>query len=306
MGVTIPAALVRNSIFETKIVAMVETMRKYSPISTIIRANAKRIDIPALSISAAKNHGLECKTSIGTSTIENTQISLDNKTDTSIDYCEDDFLGDKVGFKQKLKDQILREITKKINTNFTVGVLASATVSSGTVALSTAMEVNSFLSDVGAIARNNSFAWKPRVEHGTVIPAKYEGQPFVVGGSTAFKAIQVQFDAYKLTATGRADDYDGIFRTPGGVWVIDANNEFADDKQMIYGIAGAPIHAYRDDKIEEFDTKVVTRTTAGSDSGDVLTADAMIQINWNMGGSIWNKATVPTSVAAYVFKKLMA
>jgi len=305
MSVTVPTALIQNSIFKTKIVSVFEKMRVYAPITTIIRAMAKTIDVPSLSTSSAKNHGLECKTSIGTATPANATISLDNKTDMSVDYCEDDFMGDKVGFKALIKEQILGEITKKLNKNFTTNILAGATASAGTVALGTAAEVNSFLSDVASIASRNSFLWKPRVEHGTVVRAKYQGQPFVIAGATAFKAIQVVFDTYRLTATGKSDDYTNMFKTPTGVWVIDASSEFADDKQMIYGIAGAPIHAFRTDKIREFDDKIVTRTTAGANSGDVLAADDMIQRNYNMGAEVWNKAAVPTTVAAYVIKKLM-
>ena len=306
MTFTIPTALRQNSVFKTKIASIFEVGRAYGPITTVIRAKAKQIDIPTLTVTDAKNHGLECKNSIGTATPGNETLDIDNRTDISVDYCDSDFLGDEVGFKKLTKDEILRGIMAKVNDNFTTNVLAGATASAGTVALSTAAEVNSFLSDVGAIARRNYFSWKPAVEHGTVVRAKYQGQPFVIAGSTAFKAIQVVYDAYRLTATGMADDYSNMFRSPGGVWIIDADDAFADTKQMIYGIAGAPVHAYREDKIEEFDDKIVTRTTAGVNSGDLLAADAVIQRNYNMGGGIWNKAAVPTTVAPYVLKKLMA
>lgn len=306
MSVTIPTALIQNSIFKTKIASVFEKMRVYSPITTVIRAKAKTIDVPTLTVTAANNHSLECKTSIGAATPGNETISIDNRTDNSVDYCESDFYGDKVGYKKLIKEQILKSVMRKVNTNFTTNVLAGATAATGTVALSTAAEVNSFLSDVGALARRNYFSWKPRVEHGTVVRAKYQGQPFVLAGATAFKAIQVQFDAYRLTATGKSEDYSNMFRSPSGVWVIDASSEFADNKQMIYGIAGAPVHAYREDKIEEFDDKIVTRTTAGSTSGDLAASDEVVQRNYNMGAAIWNKASVPTTVAAYVIKQLMA
>jgi len=305
MTVTVPTALIQNSIFKTKIATAFEQMRRYSPITTVIRAMTKVIDIPTLSVSDANNHGLECKTSIGTATPGNETISIDNRTDNSVDYCESDFYGDKVGFKKLTQDDLAKSVMRKVNKNFTTNVLAGATASAGTVALSTAAEVNSFMSDVGEIARNNYFSWKPSVEHGTVVRAKYQGQPFVIAGATAFKAIQVQYDSYRLTATGKTDDYSNMFKTPTGVWVIDGSTEFADNKQMIYGIAGAPVHAYRTDKIEEFDDKIVTRTTAGAVSGDLAANDAVIQRNFNMGAAIWNKAAVPTTVSAYVLKKLM-
>lgn len=305
MTVTLPTALIQNSIFKTKIDSAFKTKRRYSGVTTQIEAMAKTIDIPTLSVSAANNHGLECKTSIGTATPGNETITIDVRTDNSVDYCESDFMGDKVGFKSLIQDDLIGSVMRKVNTNFTTNVLAGSTVVAGTVALATAANVNSFLSDVGELARNNYFSWKPAVEHGRIVRAEYQGQPFVIAGATAFKAIQVQFDAYRLTATGKTDDYSNMFRSPSGVWIIDGSTEFADNKQMIYGIAGAPVHAYRKDKIETFDDPIVTRTTAGAISGDLAAADAVIQRNFNMGAGIWNKAAVPVTVKAYVKSQLM-
>jgi len=301
----VPTALIQNSTLKTKIASVFEKMRVFSPITTVVRAKAWTLDVPTISTSVAKNHSLSCKTSIGTATPGNVQISLNNKTDLSVDYCEDEFMGDEVGFKALIKEDILAGITLKLNTNFTVGVLAGATVGSGTIALGTAANVHTFMADVALIAANNQFRWKPSVEHGSVIRAKYNGQPFVIADSTAFKAIRVVYDTYKLTATGNADDMVNMFKSPEGVWVINSNTSFADQKQMIFGIAGAPIHAYRDDKIKEFDREISSFTTAGEDSGDLLTADAVVEVKRNMGAEIWNTATVPTPVKAFVTKQKM-
>lgn len=306
MSVTIPTALRQNSVFKTQIASILESMRAYSPITTIIRARAKQIDIPTLTVSNAKTHGLESMTSVGTATPGNETFDIDTRTDNSVNYNESDFLGDEFGFKKATKESLLRGIQAKINDNFTTNVLAGATAVTGTVDLSTQALVTSFLSDVGALARRNYFSWKPRVEHGTVVKAKYEGKAFVIAGAAAFKKIQVAYDTYLLTATGKADNYDNMFKAPGGVWVIDAGDAFADTNQLVYGIAGAPIHAYREDKIEEFDDKITTRTVAGSISGDLSAADETVQRDYNMGGGIWEKAGVPTTVAAYVKKQLAA
>lgn len=306
MTVTVPTALIRNSIFKTKIVAVFEKMRVYSPITTVIRAMTKVLDVPTLSTSSANNHGLECKTSIGTATPANEQITCDNKTDMSIDYCESDFMGDKVGFKALIQEQILGEITKKLNQNFATNILAGATVGVGTVDLSTKDLVNNFVTEVALIAANNSFLWKPRVEHGSIVKAKYHGKAFIIAGSTAYKTILDAYSLFRLGANGMDQGVNNMFITPNGVVVINADDQLGDAKQMVYGIAGAPVHVYRTDKIEEFDDKIVTRTTAGAISGDLAAADDVIQRNYNMGGAVWNKAAVPVTVKAYVTKKLMA
>lgn len=306
MSVAIPTALIQNSIFKTKIVSVFEKMRVYSPIATIIRAKTKVIDVPTVTTSSANNHGLECKTSIGAATLGNETITINNKSDLSVDYCESDFYGDKVGFKSLIQEQILGEITKKVNQNFATAALAGATVVSGTVDLSTKEKVNIFITEVALIAANNSFLWKPAVEHGTVVRAKYHGKAFIMAGSIAYKTMLDAYSLFKLGATGSAEGVNNMFTTPNGVVVINANDQLGDAKQMVYGIAGAPVHAYRTDKIEEFDDKIVSRTTAGSISGDLASSDEVIQRISNMGGGIWNNTAIPVVVKAYVLKQLMA
>ena len=303
---TVPAALIKNSIFKTKIASIFERMRVYSPITTVIRAKIKTIDVPTLSVSSANNHGLESKTSIGTATPGNETITINNKSDMSVDYDEADFFGDKVGFKALIEEQIMGNITMKVNQNFATSVLAGATPVAGTVDLSTNTAVSAFITDVALIATRSKFLWKPRVEGGTVIRAKHQGKGFVMAGSTAYAKILNAYQQYKLIATGSGNGVEGFFMTDSGVVVIDAQDQLGDANQMVYGIAGAPVHAYREDKIEQFDDKIVTRTTAGANSGDLVSADDVIQRNWNMGGAIWNNATVPTTVAAHVNKQLAA
>ena len=205
-----------------------------------------------------------------------------------------------------IQEQILGEVTKKVNQNFATNILAGATVVSGTVDLSTKEKVNVFVTEVALIASNNSFLWKPRVEHGTVVRAKYQGKAFIMAGSTAYKTLLDAYSLFSLNANGTTSGVENMFVTPSGVVIINADDQLGNAKQMVYGIAGAPVHAYREDKIEEFDERVVTRTTAGSDSGDLVTADNVIERNYNMGAGIWNKAALPTTVAGFVKKQLMA
>ena len=53
------------------------------------------------------------------------------------------------------------------------------------------------------------------------------------------------------STTTAAAAADGVFVSPQGVVVIDAADLYTDPKQMVYGVGGALVHAYRSDKIEE-------------------------------------------------------
>lgn len=307
MGVNIPTNFLKRSRFYIKTALTVETKRLPALISTIIRQTAKVIDVPELTVSDANSHSLACKTSVGTATIGNSQITINNKSDNSIDYCEDDFQDDEVGFKNLIREQLTATVMKKINQNFATNVLAAASTVAGTVDLSTDDKVNDFDIDVAMIASNNSFFWKPRVEHGQIIKAKYQGQGFVFADSEVYRAYRKAFDTIKYQSTFSAvNENNNMFVTPHGVVVIDASGLLGDPKQMIYGIAGAPYHAYRSDKIEHYDKEIVSRSTAGSDSGDLVSGDEVIQIDHNMGLGVWENAGVTNSVSALVKKQKMA
>jgi hypothetical protein len=148
----IPTNLLKRSVFAAKIGTVFEKMRVYAPISTIIRASAKTIDLPELTVDDAVNHGLAAKNSIGTASATNSTITIDQKTDKSVDYTDEDFVDDKVGFKKLTKEEILKVITKKLNSNVEVATLAGATAETGTIDLSTSALVNSFLSSVAVDA----------------------------------------------------------------------------------------------------------------------------------------------------------
>ena len=303
----IPQDLQKRSIFVAKIATVFEKMRLYSPISTVIRATAKTIDVPELTVDDAKNHALYCQNTIGTATPATTSITIDIKTDKSIDYCDEDFRDDLVGFKELTKNEILNVVTRKVNKNFTDAVLAGATAVTGTVDLSTNDAANKFLSKVAVEAGESYFSWKPRVEHGNVVPAKYQGKGFVIAGREAYENLLATTNSirFQSTTSGQSADMN-MFVSLQGVVVMNAGAELGNLKQVIYGVAGAPLHVYRSDKINEWDTPVTSRTTAATASGDVTAGDSMILRNYNMGAEIWNKAVVPTQMAAFVKKQLMA
>lgn len=303
-NITIPSALKQRTTLTIQLVSIFEKMRLFAPFSTVIRGTAKTIDVPHVDVDDAVNHGLSCKNSIGTATITSETISIDSKTDKSIDYCEDDFLDDKIKFKESLKTRIKGVIGKKVNLNMANALVADATEVVATVDLSTKELVNAFLISVGTDAGTVDFEFGPRVEHGTVIRAKYQGEAVVFAGTDAYKSIRAGVSLLSLQSD--ASNANEFIDTPQGVKIVNAGALFASAKQLAYGVAGAPLHAYRTDKVREFDDKITSRTTAGEISGDLIATDAVVQRDYNMGAEIWNKALIPTNTQAYFFRQLMA
>lgn len=304
----IPTNLLKRSVFVQQIGSIFETARVLAPITTVVRATAKAIDLPKLVVSDAKNSSLTCQDPIGTTTATDTTLLVDSKTSNSIDYCEDDFRDDKVGFKKRTKTAILEGISVKLNKNMVDALEADSTAAVGTEDLSTDTNVNTFLTKVRAIARRNKFNWGLTVDGGTVVKAKYHGKAYVAAADEAFTTLETSINTIRFQSTTQANNADdgGLIISPQGVVILDINDIPTDAKQMYYGVAGAPVHAYREDRIKSWDIEIKGRTTALADSGDVSTGDAVVERNFNMGGSIWNKAAIPSNVQGVCFKKKMA
>lgn len=303
----IPSALKNRSVFAIKLSTIFETMRALAPISTIIRQTAKTVDLPNLTVDDAKNHSIACQNTVGVATPSNETVTIDTKSDKSIDYCNEDFRDDKVGFKRKTQSKIGKVITRKVNQNMADAMLAGATAQVGTIDLSTNTLVGDFLTSVSVDAAGEYFEWAPSVEGGTVVEAKYQGQGFVLAGSTAYKHLKRTNNTIRFQSTTDATSGESnLFISLEGVVVVNAGPMFTDPKQLVYGIAGVPVHAYRTDKIVTWDDEIRSRTTASADSGDVSTGDAMYQRNHNMGAEIWNKALIPTALASHLKKQVMA
>jgi len=307
MAVNIPSELKSRSSFLISIALGLEKGTRFSQVSTVIRSMAKYIDLPSLSVSDAKTHAIACQNSVGTATPANQTITIDTKSDNSVDYCEEDLRGDKAGFKLKTRNRIRNTIMKKINTDWATNILAGATAVTGTVDLSSSAKVSDFLSGLAVDANDVYFDWAPSVQNGRVETAKFHGGAFVVAGTTAYKTLLSANNQTRFLSTTEATKMrDAYFVSGEGVVVINAGSAFSDPKQLVYGVAGAPVHAYRADNLKEFDDKITSRTTAAADSGDVTAGDNMVQRDYNMGAEIYHKPLVPTSVAAYVKKQLMA
>ncbi len=309
MSVTIPNELKSRSTFLISIALGLEKGTRFSQVSTVIRTTAKYIDLPKLTVSDAKTHSLACKTSLGTNSITNQTISVDTKTDNSQEYCEDDFNGDEKGFKAKLKDKVRKSIMLKVNKDWATNVLAGATAVSGTVDLSTSDKVSEFLSGVAVDAGEVYFDWAPSVDKGTVVQAKFHGRAFVIAGTTAYKTLLAKSNLMRFQSTPNAlKSSDSYFESAEGVIVINAGDAFTDPKQLVYGVAGAPVLAYRADSrgLKEFDKRIDSIGTAGADSGDLASADPTVDTTYVLGAEIWNKALVPSALQAYVKKQLMA
>lgn len=303
----IPTELRSRSTALISIAMGLEEKSRFSPVTTVLRATAKLVDLPTLTVDDAVTHSLACKNSIGTATPSNQIVTIDTKTDKSIDYCDEDFNGDTVGFKNQTKNKMRRGIQKKLNIDYAAAALAGASAVVGTVDLSTDQLANQFLTNVAVEAEDNSFDWGISVQNGKVIHARHQGRGYVLAGTTAYANLKARVDSTYFQSTNNAvATSNNSFMSPQGVLVINAGSAFGDLKQLVYGTAGSMIHAYRTDNLQEWDKEVVSRTTAGVASGDLAATDAVLQRNYNMGAEIYNKPFIPASVTAYVKKQLMA
>ena len=303
----IPSNLLKKSVFVQQVGSIFETARVLAPILTVIRGSAKAIDTPKLTVTDAKNSSLKSQDPIGTATATNGTISIDTKTSNSVDYTKEDFRDDKVGFKARTKEAILQGIEAKLNKNVVAALEAGSTNVITAEDLSTDTKVNAFLTKVRAIARRNKFNWGLSVDGGSVVKAKYHGKAYLALADTAFTTVETSINTVRFQSTTQANNADkgGLIMSPQGVVVIDINDIPASAKQMYYGIAGAPVHAYREDNIESWDIEITGRTTAAAVSGDVAAGDPVVERNFNMGASIWNKAVIPANVTGVCFKGLM-
>lgn len=296
--------LKQDSLYKAEFNEMIESRSLFSAITTLIKGTAKNIVSPFVAISDAKSHGLAGKTAVGTEAITLDELVLDRKTDNAVTYIADDLVDDKVGVLNSLRGAILRSIQEKINRNWATDILAGSTTVAGTVALGTKEQVNSFLNSVKA-NYTKVIGVMPRVEHGVVTQAQRTGKPFIVAGTTAYLALQDGVTL--LVAQSSTKGVDGSsFETANGVMVINAHDAFADNKQMIYGVSGAPSHGYRGDKLKIKEGEITALGTAGVIDGDLAAADVTIDDTHFMKGEVWEKAGVFTQMTAKVAKQKMA
>lgn len=305
---TIDTNVAKRAIFTQEFKSVIESKPVLAPVSTKIIAKAKNIQSPFTSVSVAKAHTQSCRVPIATLTVSRDELVLDRKIGNAITDCEEELSYANFDIKAMIRSDLYASVMKKLNIEMLTDYLADATVVSGTVDLSTADKVAAFLIGVAADAESASVGVSQTIDGASIVRAEKHGKPFVAAGPTAFVAIVSKIASLAALSSLKGLDGGNMIETPYGVTVINLGAAATDAKQLLYGTAGAPTMAYRDDMIEVGMGEYTSKVTYTEDSADldVQTGDQMLEKTWYIFAQTKGKNGIFSNVASLVSKQLMA
>lgn len=271
-------------------------------------SSAKNLFSPFTSVSVAKAHTQACRVPVGTQEVGVDELVLDRKIGNAIIDCEEELSYAAFDIIASYRADLYASVLKKLNIELASDFLADATNSSGTQDLSTAALVAEFLISVAADAEQASVGVKQTIDGARVVRASYHGRPFVAAGRTAYVAIVSKIASIVGQSSLKGLDGGNMVETPYGVLVINLGGSVTDPKQLIYGVAGAPTMAFREDQVEVDMGQYVSPVTYAGPSADldVEPGDSMLEKSWYISAQTKGKGGIFSNVAPLVFKKLMA
>lgn len=269
MGVQTPSTVAKRAIFKQEFRSVIEDKNIFSPVATKLIAKAKNIYSPFTSVDAAKLYTTPCVVPVSPLNLGVDELVLDRYIGNAITDCKEELDYANFDITGSARRDLYATVMKKANQVAAADFLADATTLVGTVDLSTADKVATFLITVKAEAEANAFSVAQYVDGATIKRAEKHGMPFVVAGTTAFVAIisKVAGIAQLSSLVGLTDGK--MIETPYGVVVINGAGAFKDPKQMLYGVAGIPTLGYREDQIEVDMGRTVAITTFNEPSADL-------------------------------------
>lgn len=306
MSTEIPTSVSKRAIFEQEFRAVVETKNIFSPVATKLVSRAKNITSPFTGVGVAKAHTQDCRVPLSDSTLGTDELVLDRLIGNAIRDCREELSYAQFDIIGSYRRDLYASVIKKANTEALTDFLADATVVSGTVDLSTAEKVAEFLISVKATAEQ-SVGLRQNIDGATIVRAERHGQAFVAAGSTAYVAIVSKIASIvgQSSLKGLADG--NMVETPYGVVVINLAETATDPKQLLYGTAGVPTMAYREDQIEvKMGEMTSVVTYSGSADLDIVSGDEMLENTWYMYAQTKGKNGIFSNVASLVSKQLMA
>lgn len=298
----------KRAIFTQEFKSVIETKPVLAPVSTKLVSQAKNLQSPYTSVGVAKAHTQSCRVPITDLTVSRDELVLDRKIGNAITDCEEELSYANFDIKSMIRVDLYASVMKKLNTEMVADYVADATAVVGTVDLSTADKVAAFLIGVAADAEAASVGVKQTIDGATVVRGEKHGKPFVAAGSTAFIAIISKIASLAALSSLKGLDGGQMIETPYGVTVINLGAAADDAKRLIYGTAGAPTMAFREDQIDvgmgEYTSKV-TYTDESADL-DVETGDSMLEKTWYIYAQTKGKNGIFANVASLVKTQLMA
>lgn len=308
MATNINNDIAKRAIFAQEFKSVIEDKNIFSPVATKLVAKAKNIYSPFTSVESAKSHTTPCVVPISPLTVDKDELVLDRYIGNAITDCKDELSYANFDIMGMIRADLYASVIKKANQLAGADFVADATSPGGTVDLSTADKVATFLITVKAEADFASVGLMQSVDGATVKRAEKHGKPFVVAGSSAFVAIisKVAGLAQLSSLTGLSDGK--MIETPYGVTVINAGSVWADPKQMLYGVAGVPTMAYREDQIEVDMGEITSTSTYTEESSDLdlETDDPILKKTWYISAQTKGKNGIFSNVATLVKEQKMA
>lgn len=305
---TIPNEVAKRAIFVQEFRSVIESKNIFSSVATKLVSSAKVISSPFTSVSVAKAHTQACRVPVGTQELGVDELVLDRKIGNAIIDCEEELSYANFDIISMYRADLYASVVKKLNTEIATDLLADATNVGSTVDLSTADKVAAFLIEVAASAEQASVGVKQTVDGAKVVRASWHGRPFVAAGPTAYVAIVSKIASIVGQSSLKGLDGGNMVETPYGVLVINLGGSVTDPKQLIYGTAGAPTMAFREDQIEVDMGQYVSPVVYDGPSADidVEPGDTMLEKSWYISAQTKGKNGIFSNVAGLVFKRLMA
>jgi len=304
MADTIDNEVAKRGLFIQEFRDVIETKNIYSKVATKLVSKAKNIYSPFTSVTAAKAYTTECRVPIGTQTIGKDELILSRKIGNAITDCLEELSYAKFNVTDMYRGDLYASVVKKMNVQATVDFVADATVVAGTEDLSTAALVREFLIGINA-SNTQTVGLKNKVDGATVKRAERHGKAFVACGSTAF--VQITSQIASVVAQSSLKGMDGNFvETPYGVLVINLGSAADDAKRLIYGTAGVPTMAYREDKVNVGMGEIVSTGTASATDIDISSGDAVLDKTWYIFAETKGKNGIFSNVQSLVSTRLMA
>lgn len=306
MSTNVPTNVAKRAIFIQEFKTVIETKNIYALVATKLISAAKNIYSPFTGVSAAKAHTQSCKVPVGTQSLGTDELVLDRYIGNAILDCEEELSYANFDIVSMYRSDLYASIIKKLNIEATKDFVADATVVSGTVDLSTADKVAAWL--IGIAADNNMVVpVAQKVDGARVIRAEKHGKAFVAAGRNAFVDIISKIATITAQSSLKGLEDGAVIETPYGVTIINLGDAADNTNRLIYGTAGVPTMAYREDQVKvEMGEMTNTVEYDGATDLDLTDGTRMIEKTWYMLAQTKGKNGIFSNVQSLVKTQLKA
>lgn len=302
----IPDVVAKRGIFEQEFKSLIETKNIWSKVATILRSTAKNIYSPFTSVAPAKAYTTNCVVPVSPLTVSVDELVLDRSVGNAITDCKEELDWANFDITAHIRTDLYASVMKKANELATADFTADATIVSGTVDMSSADKIREFVISVKVNSGQEAVGLSQKIDGATVVRSEKHGKPFIAAGSNAFvKIFSAVAGSMALSTTQGLKDGD-IIDTPYGVYLLNLGGTEDNADRIIYGTAGVPTMAYRNDMIEVDMGEFVSKTTYTETSPDLdlENGDPLLEKTWYMYAKTKGKNGIFSNVQPLVKTQL--